>query len=67
MEIMLHTFFISVPGGGELSCSPTSHFIPEEITCNIHWMEGWVTPRFGLDVVTEKIPNNDKQKDQICA
>jgi len=49
--------FTSTLDGGEWSASRPDRFTPKERTSGAHWIEGWVGPRAGLDVVVKrKIP-----------
>jgi hypothetical protein len=44
--------------GGEWSAPHPSHFTPREIAPGTHWIGGWVGPRSGLDMVSQrKIPS----------
>jgi hypothetical protein len=45
------TFLTSAFDGGEWSASRPGPFTLGEISPNAHWIEGWVGPRAGLDVV----------------
>jgi hypothetical protein len=51
--IIASTFLISTLDGGEWSASRPGHFTLEEAAC-AHWIECWMSPRDGLDVVKQK-------------
>jgi hypothetical protein len=47
-------FLTSALTGGEWSASCFFCFIPGEATAGTHWIEGWVGPRAGLNVIKER-------------
>jgi hypothetical protein len=53
-----HTSLTSALDGGEWSASLTGRFTSRERAPGTHWIEGWVGPRAGLEVVVKrKIPS----------
>jgi hypothetical protein len=61
VEGELHAFSTSALGIGEWSASRSGLF-----NVDIHWIEGWVQPRAGLDTVTEKtIPATSRNRTPV--
>jgi hypothetical protein len=58
MEVQLHAFLTAALHGGEWSASRLGSFIPRERSPGIHWIEGWVGPRTGLDTVVGQEKNS---------
>jgi hypothetical protein len=59
VELQLHAILTSALDGGEWSASYPGRFTPKERDLGIHYIEGWVGPRAGLDaVVKRKIPSS---------
>jgi hypothetical protein len=54
VEVYIHVFLISALVGGEWAASRTGGFAPGERVPGIHWIEGWVGPRTGLDAVEKR-------------
>jgi hypothetical protein len=48
-------FFTAALAGDEWSASRPCRLTSGEIPAGTHWMEGWVVPRAGLDVVEKRI------------
>jgi hypothetical protein len=44
-----------IPNGGECLASYSGCFIPGEGANGIHWTEGWVNPRTGLDAMEKRL------------
>jgi hypothetical protein len=51
VDVKIHLFLTSALVGGEWSASPLCRFTPGESAPGTHWIEGWVSPRAGLDDV----------------
>jgi hypothetical protein len=54
VEVQLHAFLSTELGGGEWSASFPGCSTPGVRTPRIHWMEGRVGPRAGLDAVVKR-------------
>jgi hypothetical protein len=52
--VYIHIFLTSALAGGEWSASRPGRFTPGERAPCIHWIEGWVDPRVGLDDVEKR-------------
>jgi len=52
VELQLHAFLTSAPGGGEWSALCLSCFFPSERVL-IHWLGGWMGHRTGLVAVAK--------------
>jgi hypothetical protein len=55
MEVYLRTFLISSEDGGDWSTSCTSWLMAEQKVSNFPWIEAWVDPAAGLDVLEKGI------------
>jgi hypothetical protein len=57
-DMELHAFLTLALNGGERLASYPGQYIPRQRAPGTHWMEGWVGPRAGLDIVVKrKIPS----------
>jgi hypothetical protein len=54
VELQLHAFLTSAPGGGEWSVSRPGRFAPRERAPGTHWIGGWVGLRASLDAVAKE-------------
>jgi hypothetical protein len=50
-DVEIYVFFASALVGGEWSASRPGRFTPGERARITHWIESWVDPRAGLDVM----------------
>jgi hypothetical protein len=54
VDVYVHIFLTSALVGGKWSASRPGRFTPGEGAPVSHWIEGWVDPRTGLDVVEKR-------------
>jgi hypothetical protein len=54
VDVQIHIFLASALSGGEWSASRPCRFTPRERALCIHWINGWVDPKFGLDDMDKK-------------
>jgi hypothetical protein len=54
VDVYIHIFLTSALVGGEWSASRPGRFTPGERAPGTHWLEGWVSPRVGLDDVEKR-------------
>jgi hypothetical protein len=54
VETEIYVFLISALVRGKWPSSHPNHFTPAERDPDIHWIEGWVGPRTGLDNIKRR-------------